>query len=307
MNRVIAVIPTYNRQEKLVACIGSLLSQTYKLQRIIIVDNASTDNTRRHLESAGYLQNEHILYARLDENTGGAGGYYTGMKMALDGDCDWLWLMDDDAIPEHSALEQLLKQAVDINDIYCSIAIAEDNHDGILCWPTMDNTGKTIEHPGDLETVHNVRSIPFLGFFIHRKLIEKIGLPDKDYFILGDDMEYAVRAINNGARLWLVRDSIVRHPLPARHVFSFMGMRFYNLVLPPWKKYYDVRNRVLIGRKYYGYRCWTQTIPGLVVRMADSLMLGDQRLRILHAYVMGILDGLLNRKGKRFCPDRGKG
>lgn len=302
MTNIYAIIPTFNRKQHLLHCLDRLLSQSYAIRKIIIVDNASSDGTGEILSSKGYLDNPAICYLRLEENTGGAGGYFAGINHALNQDFDWLWLMDDDAIADISALEYLVKHAVEKNDIYCSTALAEDNNEGLLCWPAMDQEGNIIEYSADMETVNNVGSLPFLGFFIHRKLIEKIGLPEKDYFILGDDMEYAVRAVDYGARLWLVRDSIIRHPLPVRHIFSFLGRKFYNLVLPPWKKYYDVRNRVLIARKYYGIRLWTRTIPGQIIRMGDSFLHEPDRLKMLWAYLRGILDGFLGRRGKRVIP-----
>jgi glycosyltransferase involved in cell wall biosynthesis len=75
-----------------------------------------------------------------------------------------------------------------------------------------------------------------------------------------------------------------------------------NLRLPPWKKYYDVRNHLLIGRRYYGLRCWTQTLPGVIVRMVDSVVQGPDRGPMLRACVLGIVDGLLGRRDRRVLP-----
>ena len=48
MNELISVvIPTYNRKDKLPACIASVLAQTYPNLEVIVVDDASTDGTER--------------------------------------------------------------------------------------------------------------------------------------------------------------------------------------------------------------------------------------------------------------------
>ena len=48
MNDLISVvIPTYNRRDKLPACIASVLAQTYRNIEVIVVDDASTDGTER--------------------------------------------------------------------------------------------------------------------------------------------------------------------------------------------------------------------------------------------------------------------
>ena len=71
---------------------------------MIVVDNASTDGTaaavRRRYPS--------VRLAELTRNTGGAGGFAYGMALALAGDADLIWLMDDDTVPEPGALRALL-------------------------------------------------------------------------------------------------------------------------------------------------------------------------------------------------------
>ena len=42
------------------------------------------------------------------ENTGGAGGFYTGVKFAYENGADWVWTMDDDVVPNYECLEELM-------------------------------------------------------------------------------------------------------------------------------------------------------------------------------------------------------
>lgn len=297
-----AVIVTRNRKDLLSECLAALLRQTRVPDRIYVVDNASTDGTGELLRSRGILADRRVVLNRLERNTGGAGGFHEGMRNAMNEHMDWLWVMDDDACPEDDALEALLTSEPQKDHVYGSVAINSNREEEELCWPAarpgLDNafTRKELEA---LQAVHN---IPFLGLFIHSDLVRAIGLPDEDYFILGDDTEYIERARAHGSSLYLVRNSIVHHPMPKRHTFTFMGRRFQNLILPPWKKYYDVRNRIFIGKRYYGLRCWTQTLPGLIVRMIDSVIHEPDRLRTLNAYALGIMDGILGRRSRRVIP-----
>ena len=50
-NNIIAVIPTYNRGNMLKQCIDSLLNQSYPLEKIVIIDDDSTDNTNDIINS----------------------------------------------------------------------------------------------------------------------------------------------------------------------------------------------------------------------------------------------------------------
>ena len=78
--KIAAVVVTYNRKELLKECLDALLRQTYSVDSIILIDNASNDGTPEFLKENGYLDNPKIDYVRLPENTGSAGGFYDGVK-----------------------------------------------------------------------------------------------------------------------------------------------------------------------------------------------------------------------------------
>ncbi len=96
---VAAVLVTYNRKEFLSECLDGLLHQTRPVDRIILIDNASTDGTPEFLKQRGYLGNPVIDYVQMPDNTGGAGGFHEGVKRGYYAGYRWLWLMDDDVEP----------------------------------------------------------------------------------------------------------------------------------------------------------------------------------------------------------------
>ena len=107
MNKIVTVVVTYNRKELLKKCINALLNQTITESDIIIIDNASTDDTKDYIaEERG---NQRVKYFRLKKNTGGAGGFNAGLKKAIELQYEYFWLMDDDSIPREDALEMMLK------------------------------------------------------------------------------------------------------------------------------------------------------------------------------------------------------
>lgn len=99
-------IVTYNRLELLKECVQQVLSQTVPFSYICIVDNHSTDGTSKYLDqlvaetqTASSDKNKpefHILH--LPENIGGAGGFAKGIDDLGKTDCDWILIIDDDAM-----------------------------------------------------------------------------------------------------------------------------------------------------------------------------------------------------------------
>jgi len=131
---VCAVVVTYNRKDLLIECLEGLRRQTRPVDAIYLVDNASTDGTPELLLEKGYIkelpplnivepwekefevenlvdhQSIKIYYVRMNENTGGAGGFYEGMKRAYEKTYDWFWLMDDDVEPDPNCLQKMFEE-----------------------------------------------------------------------------------------------------------------------------------------------------------------------------------------------------
>lgn len=295
--KITAVVVTYNRLPLLKACIAALLGQTLSLTRILIVDNASEDGTKVWLSA---LANKHlnlVSVISLGNNIGGAGGFSDGLNRAVQSGADWTWMMDDDAAPHPAALAELIQVATSPENIYGSLAINGDE----TSWPMtlIGNPPRTTSLVADVPTQAEVRMLPFLGFLIHRELVARIGLPDPGFFIAADDVEYCVRAQKAGARIFVAGKSHIEHPKSRPYEVKLPGCALTALELPPWKRYYDTRNRILIARKYYGARLFTQTIPGSLVRMFAALIREPRKLAQLRAFSAGFIDGLLGRKGRR--------
>ena len=76
MEKVIAVVVTYNRLELLQRVVESLKKQSRKLTEILVVNNGSTDGTKEWLDGQEGLTVIH------QENVGGSGGFCRGIQEA---------------------------------------------------------------------------------------------------------------------------------------------------------------------------------------------------------------------------------
>ena len=296
-NTITAVIVTFNRRVLLERCLSSISRQTHAANGVLVVDNASTDGTREWLTSWLPTTLPHARLLALDDNLGGAGGFAEGLRTALANGADWVWMMDDDAEPHPTALAELIAVADDPANVYGSLAVNGPD----TSWLTT-LTGppqRVCETADDVPDFATVQSLPFLGFMVHKILVARIGLPDAGYFIAADDIEYCIRAQRAGAQIIVAGKSLIEHPKSRPYSVRLPGHTLTALQLPPWKRYYDTRNRLFIARKYYGWRLITQTTPGSVVRLFAAMLREPHKLAQLWAWCCGMFDGLLGIKGKR--------
>lgn len=101
--RVSVIIPSYNRAHLIGRAVQSVLNQTYKDFEIIVVDDASTDNTEKVVKS---FSDERIRYAWHKENRGGAAARNTGIKIAQG---DYIAFLDSDDIWLPEKLEKQIQ------------------------------------------------------------------------------------------------------------------------------------------------------------------------------------------------------
>lgn len=99
------VVCTHNRCELVCECIESLLQQTVnkELYEIIVVDNASTDDTAQHVKHI-FTENSTVKYI-YEEQIGLSQARNTGFRAAR---FDWIAYIDDDALAHRDYVEQIL-------------------------------------------------------------------------------------------------------------------------------------------------------------------------------------------------------
>src|SRR5258708_6615252 len=179
-----AVVVTHNRKDLLAECLDALLRQSRSLDRIFIIDQASTDGTAEMLPARGYLQQPLIVYSRSEKNTGGAGGFQRGVELAYIAGFDWIWLMDDDAIADSNALERMLRHA-SVSSV-CAVANAKQRLNG-----TLDDGHLIFEKTSSCQSEPAYLTFSsFVGLMVARTAVREIGLPKAEFFLQGDDTEY---------------------------------------------------------------------------------------------------------------------
>ncbi|MBK8960282.1 MAG: glycosyltransferase [Proteobacteria bacterium] len=296
MPHIAVVVVTYNRCALLLECLAALAAQSHAATRIHIIDNASSDGTAEALRAAGWLARAEVDYQCLADNRGGAGGFAVGLERAIADGADWVWMMDDDARPACDALQALLAVAPEPRNVYGSTAVAGER----LAWAmTLTADGRRLHSLAELPAEADVEFLPFLGIFVHRELVARIGLPDAEFFLAADDLEYCLRACAAGARLRMVAASRIHHPPSTSYRFALPGKTLHCLALPPWKRYYDTRNRIFVARRHFGARLYRETLPSIAARLLAALLNEPRRAAQCWATLAGVVDGLAGRGGRR--------
>lgn len=297
--KITAVVVTFNRLELLKQGIDCLRKQA-KLTDIIVVDNGSTDGTREWLDAQPGLLVVH------QDNVGGSGGFYTGIERAYSEGADWIWCMDDDVFPRPDCLDRLLPYT-DRPEV------------GILS-PRRLLEGKVFTHEfrhfnftnpiGSLhgrklakQQVNQATEIvgaDFEGPFISRRVVEKIGLPNRELFIFCDDTDYCLRAHLAGFKLLYIPEALMdKHKFFSDDTWTSRNRK------KKWKRYYQVRNEAYLNHHYgrnFGVRYLRSFIgvAGYIIPALLSMPFTDAwQWKDLSMLWTAYQDGIHERLGKR--------
>lgn len=299
-----AVVVTFNRLAQLKVTLPRLLSSAEEhLHKVVVIDNASSDGTREWLAS---LPNSHLLVVHCATNIGGAGGFETGMRIANEQfDPDWILVMDDDARPQPEALD--IFHAYDRSEAE-AWAAAVYHPDGRICdmnrpsvnpfWHpavlrrTLVGGGRNGFHIGASEYAASsstpIDGASFVGLFVSRAAIARVGFPDGRLFIYGDDVLYTLGLRQAGGEIRF------DPALCFEHDFSTIAQDTYRIA-PLWKVYYHTRNLVMVYRLAAGWLFWP-ILPLITLKWLLKLRhYNGARWRYLALLARALRDGLLGR------------
>ncbi len=238
---VAAIVVTFNRKDLLLECLQALAGQSYPLSTVIVVDNASTDGTEAAVRKWA-TPSFRLEYRRLATNTGGAGGFYEGVKRAREVTADWLWLMDDDAQPESTCLETLLQGARGGCTSFLAPRIVhyDSRQDELWHHKAKIDLLRIKDIPVKSASLsQSLEANAFVGVLISAVAMNRVGLPDPSYFIWFDDTDYTYRINRACGPGRLIPDAVILH----KDVL-------FSVPQGNWKHLYGLRNRIRFFKKF---------------------------------------------------------
>ncbi|MFN2470669.1 MAG: glycosyltransferase family 2 protein [Gaiellaceae bacterium] len=211
---IAVVIVNWNGGELLARALAAVDGQTLRPQRVIVVDNASTDGSADDLES--HYPGAQVV--RLNENAGFARANNVGAATAAD--CDWLALLNPDAFPEPDWLERLSAAALEHPDYSAfgsCLLLADDplRYDGTGDVYHVSGLAFRRDHGRMIARVRRPTAEVFApsgaAAMFRADAFRAAGGFDETYFAYLEDVDLAFRLRLAGERCLFVADAVVHH------------------------------------------------------------------------------------------------
>jgi len=202
------VIPTYNRADRLLKCLKSLVDQTFKDFEVIVCDDGSTDHTKAII--AQFANSLNIKYIYSDNWGGPAKPRNIGLKEASG---EWTCFLDSDDWWKASKLEEVKKKiSKDYNIYYHPLQIVNSQKElGVIKCRRVNNKSPK------LDLLVNLNTLLTSSVCIESELLKKsqgfsldksvIGLEDYKFWIDLGGIGGAFKRINMCLGYYFVGDS----------------------------------------------------------------------------------------------------
>lgn len=298
---VYIAILNWNGYANTIACLESLSHLDYPNYHIVVVDNASTDDSVDRIRRA--LPDVDILCA--DSNLGYAGGNRLALDHALQSNAELFWILNNDAIVKPDTLARLIDAYRQCGvALYGSVPVVEA--DG---WRVALHTQAIDAPPITLNSLYDERfagkrplrvdKLSGASLLIPTALIAQHGFIDLTFFMYSEEADYSLRLARQGIDTILVPASIVLH--------HHRGAHKHNAQLKPVITYYQVRNRLILIRRYKSILAFAfSVIKHLLIALGGVVLVftrGRGALQLAYHVWLGTRDALLNRMGKTLAPE----
>lgn len=240
----------------------SLYQTNYRDYDIVLVDNASTDDSVVQLKQ----NHSNIILLQNENNTGFTGGNNKGMQYALDHGYEYVLLLNNDVAVEKDFLEPLINALEENEKLGAVQPLIYFHHDRELVWNagtqfnpwtgvTKTNGYEYKDQGQQLKTrelklktsYQKIEWITGCAFMVKTKALQKIGLLYEPFFIYYEDVDLSFRIKQAGYELGYVNSSVIYHIAGMSHKSSTKTAEGY---ISAKVHYLNARNHIWLLKKY---------------------------------------------------------
>lgn len=300
---IVVSIVNWHTAETTLRCLRSVYASSYPNLRVVVVDNASADDSVEQLRSA-YPD---LTVLRSDENIGFAAGHALAWRQAVAWGAEAIWLLDSDAEVDALALARLVVAWQQHGDaLYGGLPLCDRGATTMLNFPTkfldpgwrprVFQRDVLIEFTSAWRQHAPLRVGAIIGncMLLPRALVEQHGWMDHAWFLYCEEIDYCCRLRARGVSCYLVPQAQTWHRGGGSHR---RWPRVEDCV-----HYYRARNEIVLTRRHAGMSAALAVAMKKVLRGAYQCLRRPQRgWQIWH----GVVDALGGRMGKTLAPEAG--
>jgi GT2 family glycosyltransferase len=293
MARVSVIVVNWNAREDTRECIESLERSNYRDFDIILIDNSSEDGSVEYLR--GLFPNVTLVANSTNERFARASN--AGMQLALERGAQYVFLFNNDAVVDESAIGELVRvldSAPDIGAVGSKIYYFAEKDviwsagGEVMLWAGITrHRGIRRKDCGEFDEQADVGYLTGCALMARKELVEQVGLLDPSYHMYAEDADWCMRAKKAGFRIVYVPASRVWHKVSLSSGGEFSAAKIYE----------KTRSNVRLFRRHARPYHWV-TIPlfsaayfvGFLVRGV-----GTRSLSLPWAVLRALADGLRSR------------
>jgi GT2 family glycosyltransferase len=221
---VCIVLVNWNGWRDTVECVRSCAALDYRPFRVIVVDNGSTDDSVDRLQ-AEFGAREGVSIIETGANLGFAGGNNVGIRHAMEGGAEYVWLLNNDTVVEPCTLSALTavfaeqpSAGIAGSKIYYFDRPEVISSAGGRISPRLGLTthiGDGEADAGQYDTVRDVDYVTGASLLVRTSVVEAIGPMDESYFLYWEETDWCERAHTAGWRVLYAPASRVWHKVGA--------------------------------------------------------------------------------------------
>ena len=220
---VAAIIPTFNRQAKLLRFLALIEQQTYPNLQIIVVDSSSIDGTPDLVRS----QFPEVTLIEVSDREFWTGATNAGIKLALDRKVDFILTINDDAVinPNHikdlvdlaqksqlSILGNRIDYLTPIDKVWSLGTYTDWGSDRFLKIAYNDINITDIDDDILAQELISVDTLPGNGVLIRSTIFKQIGLYNAKFCPhYHGDSEFIMRAKKAGISAWISPQIVLKN------------------------------------------------------------------------------------------------